>query len=141
MKNSKSNSNMNDVNDEINTYLDPVDAKASYKKRDQKLKSFADLLDSISSLEDKKKVLWKEIYENAITDRENAYMLYSILFVQISNKDETTHSILGMVMNKYMERMSKATDQLIRLAELLADAEKKQDNFDPSTVYGEISDS
>ena len=71
------------ISKDVNDYLDPVDAKTTYKKRDEKLAKFSDLLDSLSSIEDKKKALWKEIYENAITDRDNAYMLYCTLYVQI----------------------------------------------------------
>ena len=40
--------------------------------KEQKIKNFADILDNINSLEDKKKMLWKEIYENAIEDREKS---------------------------------------------------------------------
>lgn len=115
------------ISKDVNDYLDPVDAKATYKRRDEKLSKFSDLLDSLSSIEDKKKALWKEIYENAITDRDNAYMLYCTLYVQIMGKDETTHSILGQIINKYLERMSKSNDQLIKLAELIADAESTKD--------------
>ena len=40
------------------------------EKKEDSIKNFADILDSIDSLEDKKKMLWKEIYENALEDRE-----------------------------------------------------------------------
>ena len=43
----------------------------------KKTEQFGALLESIENIEDKKKHLWKEIYENAIIDRMNAYMLFT----------------------------------------------------------------
>ncbi len=40
----------------------------------ERVKTFSTLLDSIESLSDKKKALWKEIYANACIDRHNALM-------------------------------------------------------------------
>ena len=44
------------------TLSDQID-KLSAKEK--KLQSFSDILDNLSSTEDKKKMLWKEIYENS----------------------------------------------------------------------------
>ena len=44
-------------------------------KREEKIKEFSDLLDGLSATEDKKKLLWKESYQNAIEDRESAAIL------------------------------------------------------------------
>ena len=41
----------------------------------QKINNFSDLLDSLSKTEDKKKLLWKDAYQNAIEDRESANIL------------------------------------------------------------------
>lgn len=89
----------------------------------KKVDDFNQLLNSIDSLADKKKTLWKEIYENAVTDRENALSLYTQL-VQLVEGKSTEHSIHGQNLTRYLERMNKSNDQLIRLAELIAEAEK-----------------
>ena len=47
------------------------------KKQQQKIDDFSELLDSLSSATDKKKLLWKEIYENALHDRLNASVLFT----------------------------------------------------------------
>ena len=49
-----------------------VDRSTLENKAEKELKDFSDLLDTISSVEDKKKSLWKLIFENSITDRNNA---------------------------------------------------------------------
>lgn len=89
----------------------------------ERVKNFSELLDSIDSLTDKKKILWKEIYENAITDRENAMTMYMQLVEAVDGKS-TEHAIHGQNLTRYLERMNKSNEQLIRLAELIADAEK-----------------
>ena len=38
------------------------------KNLEKKINQFSDLLDNLSKTEDKKKLLWKEAYENAIND-------------------------------------------------------------------------
>ena len=45
----------------------------------EKIKDFSGLLDQIDGVSDKKKKLWREIYENAVTDRQNAYILFNTL--------------------------------------------------------------
>ena len=55
----------------------------SNKKNEDKIKDFSDLLDSLENTEDKKKLLWKEAYQNAVEDRESASILVNDLLVQI----------------------------------------------------------
>ncbi len=106
----------------------------------EKMKSFSELLDSIDSLEDKKKALWKEIYEYAISDRDNAYVMFVKLY-ELVKDDSVQHSIHGTTITKYLERMNKANDQLIKLAELIAAADKKSDTVDMDSIYSEIKKS
>ena len=40
--------------------------------KEDKIKEFSDLLSELESTEDKKKLLWKESYQNALEDRESA---------------------------------------------------------------------
>ena len=54
-----------------------MDLSKEFEKIEKKSEQFSDLLDSLESTENKKKMLWKEIYDNAITDRMNAYMLFT----------------------------------------------------------------
>jgi len=88
-----------------------------------KVKDFSDLLDQIESLNDKKRKLWKEIYENAITDRQHSYAMFLELSSIVRGKS-TEHAVHGRTIATYIERMSKANDQLIKLAELIAKADR-----------------
>lgn len=86
------------------------------------VKSFNDLVDSLDSLSDQKKSLWKEVYYNAITDRRAAYVLYNDLLSGVIGQ-AAQHAIHGPIMAKYIERVSRSNDQIIRLAELVAEAQ------------------
>lgn len=105
---------------------------------EEKIKDFSELLEQIDNVNDKKKRLWKEIYENAITDRQNAYVLFTTLVDIVENKS-TEHAIHGRTLATYIEKMSKANDQIIRLAELVAKSEtKEQEEIDPEEMFKKI---
>jgi hypothetical protein len=105
---------------------------------EEKIKDFSDLLQQIDGVTDKKKRLWKEIYENAVTDRKNAYVLFTTL-VEMSKDNSTEHAIHGKTMATYIERMSRANDQIIKLAELVSKSEEKQqEEIDPEEMFQKI---
>ena len=119
--------------------------KNNVKKLEKKLKTtqeivkdFSVLLDSISSLEDKKKILWKEIYQNALSDRESASSLYTDLFASMQSSTGD-HAALGSIMSKYLERMCKSNDQILKLAELIAKEEAESSRIAPDDVFSKIS--
>ena len=99
------------------------------EKQTEKIQNFADLLDSLTKTADKKKLLWKESYQNAIDDRENAHILLTDL-LKVSLNNSTNHLQFGSLMSKYLERMSKSNDQILKLAELIA---KEQENAEAVT--------
>jgi len=107
-------------------------------KIEEKVRDFSTLLDQIEGLSDKKKKLWKEIYENSISDRHNAYSLF-VKLVRIVEDKSTEHAVHGKSLSSYIEKMSKANDQLIRLAELVSKAEKSNDEIDAEEMFKKIS--
>ena len=112
------------------------------KKKDSdvesKIRDFSELLDQIDGVNDKKKRLWKEIYENAVTDRQNAYVMFTTL-VEISENKSTEHAIHEKTMATYIEKMSRANDQLIRLAELVSKSEEKaSEEIDPEEMFKKL---
>jgi hypothetical protein len=114
-----------DVDDIDSTEFNgPTPAELS-KKATQQMNDFSSLLDSLNKLKDKKKRLWQLIFENAVTDRKNAYVAFVDLYSQVHSSHEK-HAIHGQNLSKYLERMGKATDQLLKLAELVAAAEEKE---------------
>tara|TARA_Y100000816_G_C25928695_1_gene484251 strand:- start:245 stop:604 length:360 start_codon:yes stop_codon:yes gene_type:complete len=106
------------------------------KEKEDKINKFSDLLDSLENTEDKKKLLWKEVYENALTDRENAGILLTDLLFQTKG-NLANHGTYGTTLTKYLERMSKSNDQILKLAELIAREEEK--SVDINDIYGKIS--
>jgi len=110
----------------------------SIQKLESKIEVFSEILDNLSSTQDKKKLLRKEIYENALKDRENANMLFEDAWASMS-EGSTGHSTVGPVITKYLERMSKSNEQILRLAELIAKAEEESARIDPDDIFSEIN--
>jgi len=125
---------MSDI-DSDGTQLELVEiSDRSIKER---IKDFSGLLNQIESINDKKKQLWKEIYENAICDRQNAYIMFTKLVMIVQDKS-TEHAVHGRAISSYIERMSKANDQLIKLAELVARAEIAAETINPEDLFDKI---
>jgi len=114
---------------------EPVDI--SDRSIQDRIKDFSSLLNQIESIADKKKQLWKEIYENAICDRQNAYIMFVKLVMIVQDKS-TEHAVHGRTISSYIERMSKANDQLIKLADLVSQAETTNEVIDPDEVFNKI---
>jgi len=113
------------------------DLQKRIDKKNKKIDDFGDILDAIESSEDKKKLLWKEIYENALNDRENAGILFMDLMTQ-SQGNAGNHTTFGPIMAKYLERMSKSNDQILRLAEIIDKADRSSDVINPDDIFNEI---
>jgi len=109
---------------------------SNLEEKERKISKFSDLLDSLANTEDKKKLLWKEVYENSLTDRENAGILLTDLLFQTKG-NLANHGTYGTILTKYLERMSKSNDQILKLAELIAKEEEKA--MDINDIYGKIS--
>jgi hypothetical protein len=105
---------------------------------EKKVKEFESLLSQIVSLEDKKKSLWIQIYENAIIDRENASVLYNDLLRHVTG-NSTEHAMHGANLAKYLERMSRSNDQLIKLSEIITEVQKDENELDTAKIFEQIS--
>lgn len=113
-------------------------SKNNVTKQEVKIKEFSDLLDTLSNTEDKKKLLWKESYQNALDDRENANILLVDL-MKVSMNNSTNHLQFGTLMAKYLERMSKSNDQILKLAELIAKEEEKTEAISDDDIFSKIN--
>ena len=107
------------------------------QEKERKVAQFDELLGSIEGLDSKKRILWTEIYRNAVTDRESASILYTDTIMQLKG-NAANHTILGPIVVKYIERMSRANDQLIKLAELITDDENKP--VDANSIFDQINE-
>ncbi len=122
-----------------------MDSKFSNKvgnlqETEEKLKKFGNLLDKIEGADNNIKALWLEIYENATADRERASMLYTDIFIDVRGTPEK-HGIYGVQMTKYLERMCKSNDQLIRLAEMIERAERQDATVNADDIFNQINGS
>ena len=105
---------------------------------DQKIKDFGDLLDSLEHTADKKKLLWKDAYQNAVDDRQVASILVNDLLLTIPG-NTGNHAMHGVLMTKYLERMSKCNDQILKLAELVAkEQEKEEGSFSNKDIFDQM---
>lgn len=111
--------------------------KKKLNSQEEKIKNFSDLLDNLSKTEDKKKLLWKEAYQNAVDDRENAHILFVDL-LKTSINNSTNHIQFGALMSKYLERMSKSNDQILKLAELIAKEQEELDTVSDDEIFSKI---
>ena len=114
-------------------------SKKAITEIEKKIEDFSELLDSLTSTEDKKKLLWKDAYQNALEDRESANILVTDLLMQVRG-NLTNHSSYGSIMSKYLERMAKSNDQILKLAELVAKEHEEQNKISPDDIFKEIGD-
>ena len=101
------------------------------------LKNFSELVDKIENLSGEKKMLYKEIYENAITDRQNSCGMFRIL-AEICGANTTEHAVHARSIATFVERMSRANEQLIKLADLINRAEMAEGFIDPDDMFNAI---
>ena len=113
--------------------------KEKQKKQQQKIDTFRELLEDLSSTTDRKKMLWKEIYENALFDRANAEILFNEAYTGMQQVT-TEHVTVGPVLTKYLERMNRSNEQLLKLAELISKAEESSSKIDPDDIFSKISE-
>lgn len=104
---------------------------------EEKIRDFSDLIKDIESLDDKMRHLWKEVYENALADRQNAYIMFTQLFGLINTKS-TEWAVHGKTLTACVERMQKANEQMIKLADLIAAAKSRDENVNPDAMYAQI---
>lgn len=103
----------------------------------QRITAFEDLLKGLNVAE-RRRFLWLEIYAHALQDRTYALTMYANCSELVLN-DPTQHAIHGPNIAKYLERMNKANDQLLRLAELLATTEEfDEDDMSVDDIYNRM---
>lgn len=106
----------------------------SQKKKIQNLES---LLSSLNHIEDQVKTLWIEIYENASLDRERAEILYSDLMLKTLG-NISHHTINGPILAKYLERMCRSNEQILKLAEIINQANESDGVFEKNDIFSKI---
>ena len=96
------------------------------------------MLDDLATTEDKKKALWREIYENAVSDRERASILFTEAYKTMGG-GTNDHATLGTTMTKYLERMCKSNDQILQLSDIISKAEEQSSKIDPASKCSSLT--
>jgi len=115
-----------------------VDLEELKKLKEKNSKLFSELLDTLSSVEDQKKALWREIYENAALDRQNAYLCYMDSYNRMNDPKAPDYIMVAPLAKKFLEAMQKCTDQLIKLSEIIGEVQKAEAEIDPDMIFGMI---
>ena len=113
--------------------------KSNNENIEEKINNFSDLLDTLANTEDKKKLLWKDSYQNALDDRENANILLVDL-MKVSMNNSSNHLQFGSLMSKYLERMAKSNDQILKLAELISKEQEASEMVSDDDIYNQIKE-
>lgn len=115
---------MNNLSDIENLdKFQPLTRLALETEVEKQTREFQELLVELSNVDIKLKVIWTQIYNNALFDRKNAYIAFIDLYAKVhSNEDK--HALHAQNIVKYLERMEKANEQLIKVAKLVQEAIK-----------------
>lgn len=103
-----------------------------------KTPSFDDLLGNADDIEPRLRSLWMEIYCNARDDREQANVFLTNLTRTLAQVDPEKHSLHGPQAVRYLERIGKANDQLLKLAEQVKEYRQKQGEIDSDDLLDQI---
>lgn len=95
------------------------------EKKKNLLEDFDELLKSIDEIGTKEKILWRQIYDNAITDRQNANLCFLDLYPTLTS-DTDNHIQFGNSAVQYLTRMEKSNEQLLKLATIIQKALENQ---------------
>lgn len=113
-------------------------AALNQRSLDESSKDFSDLLEKINTLEPEKRRLWKDIYNNAVVDRQNAYAMF-LRVVNIVQNSSSDWAIHGRTVTALLERMQKGNEALIKLAALVGASQAADDKIDPEDMFRQIS--
>ena len=104
---------------------------------EKKITEFEKILDSVENLDSRKMFLWLEIYNNAKNDRTCASALFTQAYAQLG-QTSSEHVTLGSTLVKYLERMNKANEQLLSLANLITKEIEQQRTVDADDIFTQI---
>lgn len=120
------------INDEFED-LNLPGPKEFKKEKDFYIKEFTIMIESLETISEKQKKLWIQIYQNAVIDRMNAYISWNDLYSRVyGNANE--HALHGQNLARYMERMSKSNEQLLKLSEQISLSSPKKTDTDSVNI-------
>ena len=113
------------------------ETEAMTETEEIEIPDFEDLLKVAGDIDDRTKSLWLEIYSNARDDRERVSVLYTDIFLQMKGNVQG-HAIYGPLVTKYLEKMAKSNDQLLKLSEQAMAYRKSEGSISPDDLLDQI---
>lgn len=107
------------------------------EKQSASLYDFEVLLDNAKKIDEKQRLLWKQIYRNAVDDRSSAAVLFEKAYATMGNQS-TDHIALGATLVRYLEKMSKSNQQLLELSSLITQGEEESMKINPDDIFRQI---
>lgn len=104
-----------------------------------RLDKFYEYVETLKDVDEGTLSLWTSIYEQALEDRQNSYRLYHDLWMTMQG-DLTAHTMNGQIIARYVERMSKANDQMLQLATLMRESIVKETGINPDDIFNAIAE-
>ena len=65
-------------------------------------------------------------------------MLFNDAYISMTG-GVNEHMNIGAIMSKYLERMTRSNDQILKLAELIAKEEEKSEAISEDDIFGKIN--
>jgi len=101
---------------------------------------FGDLITQADDVDPRCKMLWIDIYRNAVADRELASSQFDMLYAKLSpDISVENYNAIAPTAIKYLERMHKSNDQLLELAKVVSEAVHFKPTQGPLDIFDEIS--
>lgn len=105
-------------------YVDRSEVIEAAKSREE---MFVALLERVSTVSEKKRFLWLDIYRNAYREHAAALTLFDEGYASMETANEVSHAEVGPVLVKYLERANKANEQLLKLANMIEQEEQNSE--------------
>ena len=116
---------------------DTVSLETEARKQLTRAYDFEEVVNSAKGLDEKKRLLWKQIYKNAVDDRASAGILFTNAFSSMGQA-ATDHIAMGTTLVKYLEKMSKANQQLLELSSIISRDDEQNSQVDPDDIFRQI---
>jgi hypothetical protein len=117
--------------------LNPMELSKEAEKIQSNMYEFEVLLENATGMEAKKKLLWKQIYRNAVDDRSMAGVLFKGAYEKLGDS-ASDHIALGGMLVKYLEKMSKSNELLLELSKMIVKDEEQAASISSEDIFSRI---
>lgn len=111
----------------------------------ERMITFSDLLSTIKTIDEKEKTIWKEVYNNAITDYEEACACFHKAMFSIISQTKNEEAfqqlvIANKLISDLLTRREKSNAQLIKLIEMLQAIKATEAAIDENSMFDRLDE-